>query len=146
MWALWWSQILNYCGKIYNNSTLMPQKLDKFLTWIQLNFQNPTKFLLFRILFCDAVGKTWVKQVDRGFWSFQFREGNGGGGGGGWQKGLPTSSSPVTSTNVGISLEIFLTLVLTILPHWSKISSLYLVPSPNYWTWTNATNEIPVKF
>ena len=55
----------------------MPQKLDKFLTWIQLNFQNPTKFLLFRILFCDAVGKTWVKQVDRGFWSFQFREGVG---------------------------------------------------------------------
>ena len=30
-------------------------------------------------------------------------------GGGGWQKGPPTSFSPVTSTNVGLSPKNFLT-------------------------------------
>ena len=39
----------------------------------------------------------------------------------GWgQRGAPTSFS--TSTNVGISLQNLLTLVLTLLPHWSDIS------------------------
>ena len=53
----------------------------------------------------------------------------------------PTSFSPVTSTNVGISPKTFWILVLTIFPHWCKISSLYLVPVPNYWTWTKTTPQ-----
>ena len=47
---------------------------------------------------------------------------DGGGGGGGGQKGSPTSFSPVTSTNVGISPQNFLALILLI--DWCKISSL----------------------
>ena len=35
----------------------------------------------------------------------------------------------------------FLLLVLTILPHWCKISSLYLVAVSNYWTWTKTTSQ-----
>ena len=31
-------------------------------------------------------------------------------------------------------------LVLTLLPHLCKISSLYLTPVPNYWTWTKTTS------
>ena len=27
------------------------------------------------------------------------------------------------------------------MPHWCKISSLYLVPVPNYWTWTKTTGQ-----
>ena len=62
------------------------------------------------------------------------------GEGRGWQKApSPTSSLPVTSTNVGISHHSFLTFIFNILPHWCKISSLYLVPVPNYWTWTWTT-------
>ena len=56
-----------------------------------------------------------------------------------FQKGPTTSFSPVTSTNVGIGPQNFLTFSLTLLPHWCKISSLYLVPIPNYWTLTRAT-------
>ena len=58
-----------------------------------------------------------------------------------FQKGPTTSFSPVTSTNVGIGPQNFLTFSLTLLPHWCKISSLYLVPIPNYWTLTRATIE-----
>ena len=36
-----------------------------------------------------------------------------------------TSFSPVISTNVGISLQ-------NVLPHWCKISKLYLMPVPKY--------------
>ena len=32
-------------------------------------------------------------------------------------------------------------LVLTLLPHWCKISRLYLVPAPNYWTCTKTTPQ-----
>ena len=57
-------------------------------------------------------------------------------GGEGWGEKTPsTSFSPVTSTNIGTSPpHNFLLLVLTLLPHWCKISSLYLVPVPNYST------------
>ena len=41
----------------------------------------------------------------------------------------PTSFSSVTSTNVGISPQNFLILVLTLLPHLCEISSPYLMPS-----------------
>ena len=40
----------------------------------------------------------------------------------------PTSFSLVTSTNVGISPQNFLTFSFNPLPQWCKISSLYLVP------------------
>ena len=60
---------------------------------------------------------------------------------GGCKKFRPASSSSVTSTNVRTSPENLRLLVLNILPHWCKISSLYLVPIPNYWTWTKTTPQ-----
>ena len=48
------------------------------------------------------------------------------------QKAPPTSFSPVTSTNVRISPENFLTFSFNPFTDWCKISSLYLVPVPNY--------------
>ena len=42
---------------------------------------------------------------------------------GGGQKGPPIRFSSVTSTNVGISPQNFLTFSLTLLPHWCKTSS-----------------------
>ena len=59
-------------------------------------------------------------------------------GGGGQKDFPPTSFSPVTSANVGISPQNFLTVILTLLPHWCKLSRRYLEPVPNYWTWTKA--------
>ena len=53
--------------------------------------------------------------------------------------GGPTSFSPVTSTNIRFGPQTSWLLVLTLLPHYCKISSLYLVPVPNYWTWTKNT-------
>ena len=44
----------------------------------------------------------------------------------------PTSFSPVTSTNVRISPQNFLTFSFNPFTDWCKISSLYLVPVPNY--------------
>ena len=57
------------------------------------------------------------------------------------RKALHTSFSSLTSTNVGISPKTFWLLVLTLLPHWYKISSSYLVPVPNYWTWTKTNPQ-----
>ena len=48
------------------------------------------------------------------------------------QKAPPTSFSPVTSTNVRISPENFLTFSFNPFTDWCKISSLCLVPVPNY--------------
>ena len=53
----------------------------------------------------------------------------------------PTRFSSVTSSNVGISPQNFWLLVLTLLTDWCKISSFYLVPVPNYWTWTKTTPQ-----
>ena len=71
------------------------------------------------------------------------QDGEGGGGGGVWvgQRASPTSLSPVTSINIGISHQNFLTFSLTHLPHWCKISSSYLMSVPNYWTWTKTTSQ-----
>ena len=52
-----------------------------------------------------------------------------GRGGGEEGEAPPTSFSPVTSTNVGISPQNFLILLLTLLTDCCKISSLYLVQS-----------------
>ena len=60
---------------------------------------------------------------------------------GGGKKAPPTSFSPVTSSNVGISHQSSLTLFLTLLPHRCKISKPYLVPVSNYWTWTKTTPQ-----
>ena len=57
--------------------------------------------------------------------------------GGGAKMPHSTSFSPVTSTKVGISPKNFLTL----LPHWCEIPSLYLMPVPNYWTWTKTAPQ-----
>ena len=46
---------------------------------------------------------------------------------------------PVTSRNLGISLQNVLILVLTLFPKLCKTSRPYLVAVPNYWTWTNNT-------
>ena len=48
------------------------------------------------------------------------------------QNGRPTSFSPVTSANVGINPQNFLTFILILFPHWCKISSLRLMPALNY--------------
>ena len=53
------------------------------------------------------------------------------------RKRLTTSFPPVTSTNVGFSLQNVWLLVSNLLPHWSKTSRSY--PVPNYWTWTKST-------
>ena len=60
---------------------------------------------------------------------------------GGEAKSLPppTSCSPVTSIKVKVSPQNFWLLVLILLTHWCKISRSYLVPLPNYWTWTKTT-------
>ena len=67
-------------------------------------------------------------------------EGRGEGRGEG-QKRPATSFSPVTSTNVRISPWNILTFSFNLLPHWCKVSRPYLVPVPNYWTWTMSTQE-----
>ena len=51
---------------------------------------------------------------------------------GGRKAPRPNSFSPVTFTNVRISHKNFLTLVLTLLPHWCKSPRSYLLPVPNY--------------
>ena len=51
---------------------------------------------------------------------------------GGIKKVLPTSFSPVTSTNVGMSPKNFLPFSFNPFPHWWKILSLYQVSIPNY--------------
>ena len=47
----------------------------------------------------------------------------------------------VTSINVKITLKTCWLLLLTLLPHWCKLSRPYLVPVPNYWTWIKANTE-----
>ena len=65
---------------------------------------------------------------------------------GGRPKSPPTSFFSVTSAKVGISPQNFLILVLALLPHWCKISSSYLVPVPNYWTWIKTAPQKPSFF
>ena len=68
---------------------------------------------------------------------------------GGGETPAPYQFSSVTSRNVGISAENFLTfifnpfatLVWNFMPHLCEISSLYLVPDPNYWTLTKTTPQ-----
>ena len=55
---------------------------------------------------------------------------------------IPTSFSPVTSTNVGVTPQNFWLLLLNFLPHWCKISRPHLVLVLNYWTWAK---NIPQK-
>ena len=62
-------------------------------------------------------------------------------GGSGVQKNPPTNFSPVASTNIGIRSKTFWSVVLILLPHWSKISRPYLVPVLSYWTWTKSSPE-----
>ena len=52
---------------------------------------------------------------------------------------LATNFSPATSTNVGISLQNFLTFSFNSFPHWCEIPSSYVVSVPDYWTWTRNT-------
>ena len=58
-------------------------------------------------------------------------DGGKGRGGGGVAKRPPIPVSPKT----------FWLLVLTLLSHWCKISSSYLVLVPNYWNWTKTTPQ-----
>ena len=62
----------------------------------------------------------------------------------GWGQKDPLPSigfSPVTSRKVGISPQNFLNFSINFLPHCCIISSLYLVPIPNYLTWTKITPQ-----
>ena len=64
----------------------------------------------------------WRKRITLSLTLFRMRE---------WvAKGPPSSLSPVTSTNV-VSSQKFWLLAFTLLPHWYKISRLYL----QYFTW-----------
>ena len=48
----------------------------------------------------------------------------------------------LTLFSLGISPKLILwLLVLTLLPHWYKMSMPYLVPVANYWTWTKTTPQ-----
>ena len=44
------------------------------------------------------------------------------------------------------TIETFWLLVLILLPHWCKISRPYLLPVPNYWTWTKTTPQKKCSF
>ena len=88
------------------------------------NWSNVYRFSLFKIIILSHIS---IKPIQDGE-----------------QKAPPpllTSFSPVTSTNVRISPKTFQLLVLTFLPHWCKISRLYLVPVPDYWIWTKTTRK-----
>ena len=54
---------------------------------------------------------------------------------------LTTSFSPVTSTNVGIRPQNFLDFSFKPLATLCKTSNLYLVPAPNYLTWTKSAPQ-----
>ena len=58
---------------------------------------------------------------------------------GGKKAPLATSFSPVTCTTVGITPKTSWLLVLALFPYCCNISSLYLAPVTNYWTWTKTT-------
>ena len=62
------------------------------------------------------------------------------GGGGSKKEGLPFFSS-VTSANVGINPQHFLTFSLTHLPYRGKTLRPYLAPFPNNWHWTKMTSQ-----
>ena len=51
------------------------------------------------------------------------------------------SFSSLTSPNVRLAPKTFWLLVSTILRRWCKISSSYLIPVSNYWTWTKTTPQ-----
>ena len=65
---------------------------------------------------------------------------------GGGQKDPSTSFSPVTSTNVEISPQNFLTFNFNPFVTLVLISMPYLVPVPNYWTWTKTKPQKSVFF
>ena len=46
-----------------------------------------------------------------------------------------------TSTNVKIDPKSLWLIVSILFPHWFKILRPYLVPVPNYWTWTKSTPQ-----
>ena len=99
-------------------------------------------FYIFSV--CDAL-KTVKNSKPSATIVTLFRMGGAGGRGGGAKK-APYQFFPVTSINVGISPQIFLTFSFNPkgkrLPNWSRISKSYLVPVPNYWTWMKT---IPLK-
>ena len=95
--------------------------IPKFLDLSNLNFQG----------LCELI--SLLAQQNMGCFSTLFRMGGA--------KRPPTSFSPVTSTNVGLAPKTFWLLVLTLLEHWCKISSLYLAPVSNYRTWTKTTPQ-----
>ena len=61
------------------------------------------------------------------------------------EKGSKRPSLPVFILQLLHTYELahktFWILVLTLLPHCCKIWRPYLVPVPNYWTWTKATSQ-----
>ena len=63
----------------------------------------------------------------------------------GWGRGQKAASlkdfSLLPLQTEGFATKTVWLLVLTLLLHWCKISRLYLVPVPNYWTWTNTAPQ-----
>ena len=67
------------------------------------------------------------------------------GGGGGLKGPIPAFHLYLLRTQ-DLGLKTLWLLVLTLLPHYCKISSLYLGPVPNYWTWTKTTPQKKLFF
>ena len=58
------------------------------------------------------------------------------------QKAPPLPVSPLQFLQMyELTPKTIWALVLTLLPHWSKILSSYLVPGPTYWPWTKTTPQ-----
>ena len=88
---------------------------------------NIVKYKYQKCIICDVSTLFRMKRVGVGW--------------GGQKSHLPVSTSPVTSINVGLSPQNFLPFVLTLLPHWCKVSRSHLVPIPNYSIWIKTTPQ-----
>ena len=53
----------------------------------------------------------------------------------------PRSAGFLPATSRNVAQKTFWLLVLTLFPHWCKISRPYLLPVYNYWTWTEITPQ-----
>ena len=59
-----------------------------------------------------------------------------------WGKKAPLAVFPLQLLQrYQLGPKTFWLLILTLFPHWCKISSSYLLPVPNYWTWPKTTHQ-----
>ena len=103
--------------QLHGNQKQMVETIDQLNYLMRKFFVNLLLHSLFNVkIFLIFVFCLKVKLLT--LFRIEGRGGGGGGGGGGEkEKDPPTSSSPVTSRNVGISPKNFLTFSLTLLLH-----------------------------